>query len=111
MSSYNTPFVLSVGSTPTAHAVTPETKAKLYPSLHGKLEIHAGAGFIDLVLQIQANGQIGGNYAMLDLQQVHIGLVDSSRVAHKVLATVVSYYPGRVNAGVTKHCVMSEESP
>ena len=42
-SSHNTPFVLSVGSTPTAHAATPETKAKLLSSLHGKLEIHAGA--------------------------------------------------------------------
>lgn len=43
VSSHNAPFVLSVGSTPTAHAATPETKAKLLSSLHGKLEIHAGA--------------------------------------------------------------------
>ena len=45
VSSHNTPFVLSVGSTPTAHAATPETKAKLRSSLYGKLEIHAGAGY------------------------------------------------------------------
>ena len=37
-----TPFVLSVGSTPTAHAATPETKEKLRSSLNGELEIHAG---------------------------------------------------------------------
>ena len=44
VSSHNTPFVLSVGSTPTAHAATPGANPKLYSSLHGKLEIHAGAG-------------------------------------------------------------------
>ena len=32
---------------------------------------------------------------MLDLQQIHTSLVDSSRVAQKVLATVISYYPSR----------------
>ena len=32
---------------------------------------------------------------MLDLQQIHTSLVDSSHVAQKVLATVISYYPGR----------------
>ena len=42
VSLHNTPFVLSVGSTPTAHAATPETKTKLLSSLRGKLEIHAG---------------------------------------------------------------------
>jgi len=36
---------------------------------------------------------------MLDLQQVHTGLVDSSRIAQKVLATVISYYPGRGAGG------------
>jgi len=50
-SSHNTPFVLSVGSTPTAHAATPETKAKLHSSLHGKLEIHAGAGSVGLAMK------------------------------------------------------------
>lgn len=50
VSSHNTPFVLSVGSTPTAHAATPETKAKLHSSLHGKLEIHAGAGSASLAM-------------------------------------------------------------
>jgi len=49
VSSHNTPFVLSVGSTPTAHAATPETKIKLHSSLHGKLEIHAGEGPLVLI--------------------------------------------------------------
>ena len=44
ISLHNIPFVLSVGSTPTAHAATPETKASFLSSLRGKLEIHAGAG-------------------------------------------------------------------
>lgn len=35
-------FVLSVGSTPTAHAATAETRARLEAELHGKLELHAG---------------------------------------------------------------------
>lgn len=37
---------------------------------------------------------------MLDLQQINTGLVNLSRVAHKVLATVVSYYPGRGEGGI-----------
>ncbi len=36
------PFVLSVGATPTAHAATPELKAKLESVLNGVLELHAG---------------------------------------------------------------------
>jgi len=50
VSSHNTPFVLSVGSTPTAHAATSETKAKIHSSLHGKLEIHAGEGSVSLAV-------------------------------------------------------------
>ena len=50
ISSHTAPFVLSVGSTPTAHAATPETKAKLLSSLHGKLEIHAGARSANLAM-------------------------------------------------------------
>lgn len=50
VSSHNTPFVLSVGSTPTAHAATSETKAKIHSSLHGKLEIHAGEGSVGLAM-------------------------------------------------------------
>lgn len=37
------PFVLSVGSTPTAHAATAETRDKMASLLNGKLELHAGA--------------------------------------------------------------------
>ena len=35
-------FVLSVGSTPTAHVANSETKEKLQSMLHGSLELHAG---------------------------------------------------------------------
>lgn len=37
------PFVLSVGSTPTAHAASVDTKVKLSTLLHGSLELHAGS--------------------------------------------------------------------
>ncbi|KAK7694708.1 hypothetical protein QCA50_001896 [Cerrena zonata] len=70
-------FILSVGSTPTAHAATVESRAKLNALLNGRLELHAG------------------NYPLLDLQQLHTSMIDRSRIAQKVLATVVSYYPGR----------------
>ncbi|KAJ3841373.1 putative serine dehydratase domain-containing protein [Lentinula raphanica] len=70
-------FVLSVGSTPTAHAASAETRAKLSSLLQGSLELHAG------------------NYPMLDLQQEHTNLIDRSKVAQRVRVTVVSYYPGR----------------
>lgn len=36
------PFVLAIGSTPTAHAATAETRARLATHLNGRLEIHAG---------------------------------------------------------------------
>lgn len=36
------PFVLAVGSTPTAHAASAETKAQLALLLNGTLELHAG---------------------------------------------------------------------
>ncbi|THH19749.1 hypothetical protein EW146_g1490 [Bondarzewia mesenterica] len=71
------PFVLSVGSTPTAHSASAETRAKLSSLLHGTLELHAG------------------NYPVLDLQQLHTSLIDRQHIAQRVLATVISYYPGR----------------
>ncbi|KAH9065716.1 putative serine dehydratase domain-containing protein [Lactarius vividus] len=70
-------FVLSIGSTPTAHSASAETRARLQSVLYGTLELHAG------------------NYAMLDLQQLNTGLIDRESIAQRVLATVVSYYPGR----------------
>ncbi|KAJ7484688.1 putative serine dehydratase domain-containing protein [Mycena latifolia] len=76
-SEVHAPFVLSVGSTPTAHAATAESRAALSTLLHGKLELHAG------------------NYPMLDLQQQHTSLVSADRIAQKVLASVISYYPAR----------------
>lgn len=36
---------------------------------------------------------------MLDLQQLHTSLVDHERIAQRVLATVISYYPGRGEGG------------
>lgn len=76
-SSHSTPFVLSVGSTPTTHAATPETRERLKKELNGVLELHAG------------------NYPLLDLQQLNTSLITPDRIAQRVLATVVSYYPGR----------------
>jgi len=73
----NTPFILAVGATPTAHAATAETRDKLASLLNGTLELHAG------------------NYPLLDLQQLHTSLVDRARIAQRVLATVISYYAGR----------------
>lgn len=81
---YSDVFVLSVGSTPTAHAFqepTEEIIKQLESVLNGKLEIHAG------------------NYPMLDLQQMHTSLVGPQRVAHAILSTVLSYYPGRGKDG------------
>ncbi|KAF9457068.1 hypothetical protein BDZ94DRAFT_1285467 [Collybia nuda] len=78
---YQEPFVLSVGSTPTAHAASADTRALLSRELHGVLELHAG------------------NYPMLDLQQQSTGMVDKSCIAQRVRATIVSYYPGRGKGG------------
>ncbi|KIJ68487.1 hypothetical protein HYDPIDRAFT_106686 [Hydnomerulius pinastri MD-312] len=77
---HNQPFVLSVGSTPAAHSAS--TKAKIASQLHGVLELHAG------------------NYPMLDLQQLHTTLIDRPRISQRVLATVISYYPGRGKDGL-----------
>ncbi|KAI0726185.1 putative serine dehydratase domain-containing protein [Fomitopsis betulina] len=77
----STPFVIAVGSTPSAHVATAEAKAEIKAHLNGILEIHAG------------------NYPLCDLQQVNTTLVDQRRVAQRVIATVVSYYPGRGKDG------------
>ncbi|KAH7925189.1 hypothetical protein BV22DRAFT_1089485, partial [Leucogyrophana mollusca] len=79
---HNQPFVLSVGSTPAAHSASAAARAQLTSSLHGKLELHAG------------------NYPLLDLQQLHTTLIDRSRISQRVLAQVISYYPGRGNDGL-----------
>ncbi|KAF8642292.1 hypothetical protein AX16_009562 [Volvariella volvacea WC 439] len=75
------PFVLSVGSTPTAHAAGEKTRAILAEMLNGSLELHAG------------------NYPLLDLQQQHTNLIDHKYISQKVRATVISYYPGRAATG------------
>lgn len=79
-SNHQQPFILSIGATPTAHAFAKPTEKvleQLRSELRGSLEIHAG------------------NYPMLDLQQLHTGLVGPERVANKVLTTILSYYEGR----------------
>ena len=79
-SNHHQPFVLSIGSTPTAHAwgnPTEPVLSQLRSELNGSLELHAG------------------NYPILDLQQIHTGMVGPERVAHRVLTTVLSYYPKR----------------
>lgn len=81
------PFVLSVGSTPTAHAASEETRLRLASELHGTLELHAG------------------NYPLLDLQQLHTGLIGTGSIAQRVLATVISYYPGRGQGGTDEAMV------
>ena len=43
------PFILSVGSTPTAHSATVENRSKLSSLLHGTLELHAGEYPIDAI--------------------------------------------------------------
>ncbi|KAF7300630.1 D-ser-dehydrat domain-containing protein [Mycena chlorophos] len=79
---YTSPFVLSVGSTPTAHAATPDSAVRSAVStLNGTLELHAG------------------NYPMNDLQQKHTTLISDEHIAQRVLATVVSHYPGRAADG------------
>ena len=77
---YQGHFVLSVGSTPTAHSTSFEgtpAAAIAQELTGGELEIHAG------------------NYPMCDLQQMHTGLVTAKDVAHRVLTAAISYYPGR----------------
>jgi D-serine deaminase-like pyridoxal phosphate-dependent protein len=94
------PFVLAVGSTPTAHVASPETKAQLSSVLNGTLELHAGTRKFSICIAEQHFDHLAiGNYPMLDLQQLHTNLVDRSRVAQRVLATVISYYPGRGAGG------------
>ncbi|KAJ7128066.1 putative serine dehydratase domain-containing protein [Mycena filopes] len=86
-SAHNQPFILSVGSTPTAHAATAESRAALSTLLHGKLELHAG------------------NYPMNDLQQKHTSLISADRIAQRVIASVISYYPARgANGGDEAMC-------
>lgn len=83
-------LVISVGSTPTAHTADWLEASKI-SNLSGKLELHAG------------------NYPFCDLQQVGTGCAKIENVSCRVLADVVSAYPGRgdkppgeelINAGV-----------
>lgn len=83
-------LVISVGSTPTAHASEILEITKL-GKLSGELELHAG------------------NYPFNDLQQLGTKCIDKNQISCKILAEVVSSYPKRgeklpgeelINAGV-----------
>jgi D-serine ammonia-lyase len=80
-SRHSIPFTLSIGSTPTMHAASDATRFKLKHQLNGLLELHAG------------------NYPLLDLQQLSTSLIEPQQISQRVLATVVSYYPGRGENG------------
>jgi D-serine ammonia-lyase len=82
--SVSSPLILSVGSTPTAHAFSETALATLrarLESCHATLELHAG------------------NYPMLDLQQLATSLIDPDAIAQRVIASVIAYYPGRGEGG------------
>jgi len=83
ISRHQQPFILSVGATPTAHASALQNPAEALASeiTSGKLELHTG------------------NYSICDLQQCATGLIGAQDVAHRVLASVISYYPGRGEGG------------
>lgn len=83
-------FTLSVGATPTAHSSSILDLNQL-GELFGDVELHAG------------------NYPFCDLQQLATQCIEEKNIACKVLAEVISTYPGRgdispgeqlVNAGV-----------
>ncbi|KAG2072611.1 hypothetical protein BDR04DRAFT_1230350 [Suillus decipiens] len=95
---HNQPFVLSVGSTPTALSATMAAKLKMTSILNGTLELHTGKRPSS---RDSAWGEpiCTGNYTMLDLQQLHTTLIDRPQISQKVLATVISYYPGRGSDG------------
>lgn len=86
---------ISVGATPTAHAselvTIAEIEERVGGALSGNLELHAG------------------NYPFCDMQQVATGCVTVDEVSCRVIADVLTQYPGRgdkppgemlINAGV-----------
>lgn len=88
-------LVISVGATPTAHASSSTNKVleelENLGKLYGEVELHAG------------------NYPFCDLQQMGTNCVGIDSVSCRILADVVSAYPGRgdkspgeqlINAGV-----------
>jgi hypothetical protein len=81
---HQSPLILSVEPTPTALSTSFEDApaATIARELTGgELEIY------------------GGNYPVCGLQKIHTGLIAERDVAHRVLATVISYYPGRGEMG------------
>jgi D-serine deaminase-like pyridoxal phosphate-dependent protein len=98
MQVHQQPFVLSVGSTPTAHVVSTEARALISKALHGTVELHAGLS-LSLKRQSAMLMMSVGNYPMLDLQQRHTSLIDGNNISQRVIATILSYYPGRGDGG------------
>lgn len=81
-------FLLSIGATPTAHALShPDLAALAQTRLHARdtLELHAG------------------NFVALDLQQVSTSLAARDDVAGWVLADIVSYYARRGGGGAPEY--------
>ncbi|KAG9006561.1 hypothetical protein FRB90_009864 [Tulasnella sp. 427] len=76
-------FVLSVGSTPTAHV--PSNSIQLNNSMN-ELQNLLGRNILELH---------AGNYIFYDLQQLATSLIEPSAIAFRILATVISIYPGR----------------
>lgn len=81
------PYILSVGSTPTAHV--PSSSSDSEKALAG-LRSSLGSNLLELH---------AGNYVFHDLQQLATSLISPSSIAFRVLATVISVYPGRGTHG------------
>ncbi|KAL7415941.1 putative serine dehydratase domain-containing protein [Mrakia frigida] len=82
----DTRWVLSVGSTPTAHSAGTEEDGKR-AELSGDLELHAG------------------NYPLLDLQQLSTGLATLPSVGCSVISTVISSYDLRSEKMCDAGCI------
>ncbi|EJD38153.1 hypothetical protein AURDEDRAFT_116588 [Auricularia subglabra TFB-10046 SS5] len=79
---HQSPFILSVGSTPSTHAAGfDEVRESLKRVLNGTIELHAG------------------NYPFKDLQQLATGMIKEEQIASFVLSQVIAYYPGRSDDG------------
>lgn len=85
-------FLLSIGATPTAHAISLPAIEHLVGDLHANdsVELHAG------------------NFVALDLQQVSTGMAPRENIAEFVVSEIVSYYEGRSKHSVS--CCEGEDA-
>ncbi|CAO1612606.1 unnamed protein product [Parajaminaea phylloscopi] len=100
-SRHTQPFVLSVGSTPTAHAAHQfvATKKALASLKGGQVELHAGNyPFLDLqqVATRAVPGEQGTTTCCSDEHPQHRGTA-MSNVGFSILSTVIAEYPGRAS--------------